>query len=1387
MFDKKFKFSIIVTIFGSEKYLNRTIDSLINQDLDFKDNIQLILVDDGSNSNFQEIVNQYPPKFIKNIVSLSQPHFGIAEARNFGLEYVKGEYIGFLDSGDYLSKNALNDVYEFFVKNSSEVDLAAIPIECGEITENENLLNDKVDKTRVIDLVKNPDNPIFSILSTFIKRDVIKENFDLDLSSSEDILFIYNILLEKQAFGVINTATYYSGKRNELFEKSDLSRVKKEHDHGRLEKFHLKLIENSKFENNKIPNFIQYLLIYDLKEILNKEDFFRPEDESEKESLFKILKDIVSYIDDEVISEVIVEDSFRYFLYKLKYDDLTVDFENYDSRLKHGKTILDEVYTPEIILNDVAFEDNCFKLTGFLNDYFNDDNFSIEALKELKDGKIKTFSCEFIPNPHLIEATHPNIHQKLKYFNLKIPADEDFLKIRFKVAYHVNKIKSEYWNDDLIVFNPSIDYRYKNNNFKRNLYEIIYENNEFSLKRIFDFKFAIVMAIYNTENYLQESIGSVINQTIGFEDNIQLILVNDGSEDSSGEILKEYQEKYPKNIQVITQENLGQAHARNNGFKHVRAKYVNFLDSDDYLDNNALKEAYEFFENHYEETDIVSMPITFFEKSDGPHMLNDKYNFSRVINLINEPNNPQLHSNSAFFKTEVFDKYKFATNVISSEDVIVINKILLEKKTLGVINTSQYFYRKRYDGSSTLDNVSSQKEFFTDKLRDYYLYLFNYAESQEKSVPSFLKYTLAYDLQWLLKEDLSMFNSQERKEFWFYLNEVLSYIDEEMILNNQFIRNNFTRLFFLSLKRKDLHAEVCDDTVLMKIGDYECDNLASHRIWFDIVDLRKDFLNISGSFYSFFNKNYISIEAVKYLDTVAIDKFPVEYVEYTSRKDLSFLSIPFQYTSSFDVKIPLNDMEQFKIKFQVNYHKDGDNTNFDDENIVSVNLAFRFTTHVKLSELSYYKANDSNIVHVDRNTFYIMPSSIKAVKDIERENIELLKESCKNSYFSEVKEYKEIISLREEYLSKYPNFNLLSKNKKIFLFQDRIDFADDNAFYLFKYANTVKDDAKKYFVLSSESKQYDEVSKIGKVVDYGSFEHKLLMLFADKIITTHPYDYMINPFFKHDGYDQRPLISGLLNYRLYFLQHGVTKDNISLWMSKFNKNLDLIVTVSDDESKSFLDEGYGYDENIIQNLGFPRFDSLKNDGKKQILIIPTWRKDILATKESFTNSSYFNNINSLLNDSSLSDFVKKGYDIVFKPHPELLNHIESNTRFIDLFDIPNEITLSIDESYQDLFNRSSVLITDYSSVFFDFAYLKKPVIYYHPSNDDYHYEESYFDYETMGFGFIADSQADLIGKLSEYIENNCQMEDEYKKRVDKFFTYNDKNNCKRVYEWILKN
>ena len=121
----------------------------------------------------------------------------------------------------------------------------------------------------------------------------------------------------------------------------------------------------------------------------------------------------------------------------------------------------------------------------------------------------------------------------------------------------------------------------------------------------YEFKFSVLMPIYNVEKYLAESIDSLINQSIGFEENIELVIVDDGSPDNSKEIALKYQEKYPNNIKVFSKSNGGQASAFNFGLKHLNGKYVSFLDSDDRISSNAFEEAYHFLEKYEDEVNML--------------------------------------------------------------------------------------------------------------------------------------------------------------------------------------------------------------------------------------------------------------------------------------------------------------------------------------------------------------------------------------------------------------------------------------------------------------------------------------------------------------------------------------------------------------------------------------------------------------------------------------------------------------------------------------------------------------------------------------------------------------------------------------------------------------
>ena len=420
-----------------------------------------------------------------------------------------------------------------------------------------------------------------------------------------------------------------------------------------------------------------------------------------------------------------------------------------------------------------------------------------------------------------------------------------------------------------------------------------------------------------------------------------------------------------------------------------------------------------------------------------------------------------------------------------------------------------------------------------------------------------------------------------------------------------------------------------------------------------------------------------------------------------------------------------------------------------------------------MSDLSNYSIEKNHFLKFSDNKFYI--SNYNYLKMVKSELPILLEVFKRKEPY-----YTSILFFRFVYLLLYPFF----KNRRIWLFMDRQDNADDNAEHLYKYSINQKDEIKKYFTVSDEKGEFTRLSNIKNVLRFYSIKQRFVYLFAEKIISSHPDENILNPFLGRNIKSY----AGLINSDKIFLQHGVTKDNISNWMRKYDKNLKLIATVSDAEKESFMDYGYNYDEKIIKTLGFPRFDNLKisNETKKQILISPSWRSDLQDMTASYIkDSEYFQAINSLINNEDLINLAKKyDYKIIFKPHPMVYD-------YVDLFDT-NDYVEIVDEKtkYQELFKDSDLLVTDYSSIAFDFSYMKKPVVYYQ-YGDDYNFKESYFNYETMGFGEVITTEENLVNTIKEYLQNDCKMKKEYENRVDSFYKYNDKNNCKRVYEAIL--
>lgn len=229
-----------------------------------------------------------------------------------------------------------------------------------------------------------------------------------------------------------------------------------------------------------------------------------------------------------------------------------------------------------------------------------------------------------------------------------------------------------------------------------------------------DFKFSVVMAVYNKEEHISQAIDSIINQSLDFKKNIQIILINDKSSDNTASILQKFQRRYPENIIIIDNDkNRGSAFSKNQGLKQISAKYVNFLESDDYISKDAFKSAYEFLEK-YSEVDIVSIPIYWVGVKQGSHNLNFKYKKNQTINVIEKPEYIQLSSASAFFRFDKLKDFQFNENLRDSEDSLLINQMLLNNPRLGCLAKPKYFHRN--DGTqNSLINSSLNTKFFLQK------------------------------------------------------------------------------------------------------------------------------------------------------------------------------------------------------------------------------------------------------------------------------------------------------------------------------------------------------------------------------------------------------------------------------------------------------------------------------------------------------------------------------------------------------------------------------------------------------------------------------------------------------------------------------------------------
>lgn len=317
------------------------------------------------------------------------------------------------------------------------------------------------------------------------------------------------------------------------------------------------------------------------------------------------------------------------------------------------------------------------------------------------------------------------------------------------------------------------------------------------------YKFSIIVPVYNAEAFLEECIESVIKQSIGFKENVQLILVNDGSKDNSGEMCEKYFQRFPENIIYIDKENGGVASARNSGMEKIEGEYTAFLDSDDYYSQTMLENVYCFFKQKEDAFDVCVCRLEhvgdFYGKE---HALNWRFeNGNQVIDLKVNPEYVQSAIGNSVFRSEAIQDVRFDGRLQIAEDALFNAFVILKRLKLGICADSTYFYRRFETSDSLTGTIRMQKEFYLDIPQNYYLHLIEYSKNKYGFVPAYVQHLIRYDIQWrkYIPEAIRQLNAEERNAYIQMMKQTLKCIDDEVISTHDGL-NQYRRLYLFLLK-----------------------------------------------------------------------------------------------------------------------------------------------------------------------------------------------------------------------------------------------------------------------------------------------------------------------------------------------------------------------------------------------------------------------------------------------------------------------------------------------------------------------------------------------------------------------------------------------------------
>ena len=873
------------------------------------------------------------------------------------------------------------------------------------------------------------------------------------------------------------------------------------------------------------------------------------------------------------------------------------------------------------------------------------------------------------------------------------------------------------------------------------------------------YKFSIVLPIVNKEdtNFIELSIQSVVNQTIGFKDNIQLIIQDASGIPSIKEICEKYKDMYSGNVEYIESKSKNLADIFNDSIKYLKGKYTNFMNPYDKWGRVAFENIYSFIENNEDDIDFIRADIKYIKNDNDKEIIKSKVR--KIINLEETPGVTDIGFRRLVGKTDILRNYKFDNSLNIHTGELFNIKIILSNPTYGILDDAIYYARE----SNSLKDQIYNEEYFYELHTMLLPKIIQISKNENNKLPMYVQSIVAR----MIKDTLGKtkyYNRIEKKcknEIYGEILKSVKYISDEALFNQSKFYSEFKYHILRLRDGANFYNNITYDTGVIYYKNYILCKIFKNRFELNDFEIKKGKIHIQG-----FLKLCIPKDDFEIYVSINKKEIKMDLIDFKmyNRSGIDGQNLINAYGFKFDIPISKKTKIR-KIKFLIKY-----------KNYDLKKMKIKFGEFSRLSQIkNAYYSSHRFIVKTHDNCLFFRPNTLRNRMKAE---------------------FKFDLTFIKKFRFKLLFYRILyfilnrKKKREIWLVSDRTNAANDNGIHLFKYLNkNGRKDVDYYFVISKDVKDYEEVKKYGKVIDFGSLKYKMYFLLADNIISSQMNEAVMNPFgnkYKH--------MYGLYRANMVFLQHGIIKDDLSSWLNSYRKNLKIFVTSAQPEYDSIVNGNYNFKGDVVKLTGLPRYDNLKDKSEKIIAFMPTWRNNLTGKddtangvkgyNEHFKESLYYNFYNDLINDERLLKVMREnGYKGRFVIHP---CHIANAGDFVSN-DVIEVETGAAD--YQQIFNTSKLLISDYSSVVFDFAYLRKPSLYTQFDREEFFsnhtYDVGYFDYERDGMGPVYYNYEDTLKEIIRQIENDCKIEQKYIDRINKFYKYHDQDNCKRVYEEIL--